>query len=117
MLAERPGSNVWDEYGIDVRCPGIAGVSGGSACGNSQQKTVFGKELTQPLHLEGWNYRYMDGHVKWVCPENTIGTGYTTSTVVGTRTIGVGQGVDSYGVGHTCSATFPCGPWTRDEND
>ncbi|HEX8834113.1 MAG TPA: DUF1559 domain-containing protein [Abditibacteriaceae bacterium] len=116
MLAERPGSNVWDEFGMDVRCPGTVGVLGGG-CSNSQQSTVFGVNLTEPSHLEGWNYLYMDGHVKWARPDTTIGTGYKTSTVVGTKTIGVGQSVDGYGNAYTCSASFPCGPWTRDEND
>jgi prepilin-type N-terminal cleavage/methylation domain-containing protein/prepilin-type processing-associated H-X9-DG protein len=117
MLAEKPGSNVWDASGADVRCPGIAGISGGGACGASQQKTVFGTELTQPSHLEGWNYLYMDGHVKFARPESTIGTGYTTSTVVSGRTVGVGQGLNSFPAAYTCSATSPCGPWTRDPND
>jgi prepilin-type N-terminal cleavage/methylation domain-containing protein/prepilin-type processing-associated H-X9-DG protein len=27
------------------------------------------------LHFDGWNYLFVDGHVKWLRPENTIGTG------------------------------------------
>jgi prepilin-type processing-associated H-X9-DG protein len=116
MLVEKPGSNVWDASGYDARCPGQPGVAGGG-CSGSQQATVFGTNLTMPSHLEGWNYLYMDGHVKWLRPERTVGTGYAQSTVVGTRTIGVGQGVDWTGTGYNCSISFPCGPWTRDPND
>jgi prepilin-type N-terminal cleavage/methylation domain-containing protein/prepilin-type processing-associated H-X9-DG protein len=31
-----------------------------------------------PLHMEGWNYLFIDGHVKWLRPERTIGTGTLT---------------------------------------
>ena len=31
--------------------------------------------IGNPLHLEGWNYLFADGHVKWLRPEKTIGTG------------------------------------------
>lgn len=44
----------------------------------------------QPIHLEGWNYLFADGHVKWLRPEKTVGTG----TVAASR-----------------------GMWTIDEND
>jgi hypothetical protein len=55
--------------------------------------------------------------VKWSRPEKTIGTGYKAATVVNGKNIGVGQGVDWAGNGYNCSSTFPCGPWTKDEND
>jgi prepilin-type N-terminal cleavage/methylation domain-containing protein/prepilin-type processing-associated H-X9-DG protein len=32
-------------------------------------------EATVPIHLGGWNYLFVDGHVKWLRPEATIGTG------------------------------------------
>ncbi len=32
-------------------------------------------EARTPLHLEGWNYLYVDGHVKWSRPEATVGSG------------------------------------------
>ena len=28
-----------------------------------------------PFHLEGWNYLFVDGHVKWYRPESTKGNG------------------------------------------
>jgi prepilin-type N-terminal cleavage/methylation domain-containing protein/prepilin-type processing-associated H-X9-DG protein len=30
-------------------------------------------------HFDGWNYLFCDGHVKWLMPEKTIGTGTLTS--------------------------------------
>lgn len=32
-----------------------------------------------PTHFEGWNYLFADGHVKWLRPEQTKGTGTPTS--------------------------------------
>jgi prepilin-type N-terminal cleavage/methylation domain-containing protein/prepilin-type processing-associated H-X9-DG protein len=32
-------------------------------------------EVYTPLHFNGWNYLFVDGHVKWLQPEATIGTG------------------------------------------
>jgi prepilin-type N-terminal cleavage/methylation domain-containing protein/prepilin-type processing-associated H-X9-DG protein len=29
----------------------------------------------QPFHFDGWNYLFVDGHVKWLRPEKTIGRG------------------------------------------
>ncbi|BCM88519.1 hypothetical protein IAD21_00352 [Abditibacteriota bacterium] len=31
------------------------------------------------LHLEGWNYLFVDGHAKWLRPESTVGTGTVIS--------------------------------------
>ena len=46
----------------------------------------------QPSHFEGWNYLFVDGHVKWLRPEKTVGpTGVATGS--------------------------PKGMWTIDEND
>jgi prepilin-type processing-associated H-X9-DG protein len=27
------------------------------------------------MHFDGWNYLFLDGHVKWLKPERTVGTG------------------------------------------
>jgi prepilin-type processing-associated H-X9-DG protein len=29
----------------------------------------------KPIHMQGWNYLFADGHVKWLRPEQTFGTG------------------------------------------
>jgi prepilin-type N-terminal cleavage/methylation domain-containing protein/prepilin-type processing-associated H-X9-DG protein len=46
--------------------------SSGGICDNAAlQATSSGK----PIHLDGWNYLFADGHVKWLRPEKTVGTG------------------------------------------
>jgi prepilin-type processing-associated H-X9-DG protein len=30
-------------------------------------------EIIEPAHFGGWNYLYVDGHVKWHKPANTLG--------------------------------------------
>ena len=47
----------------------------------------------KPLHFDGYNYLFVDGHVKFLRPERTIGTGAG------------------------CTATAPCGMWTTAPND
>lgn len=48
-----------------------------------------------PVHQQGWDYLFADGHVKWLKPEMTInGNGKTAGTL-----------------------TVPKGMWTRDPND
>jgi len=56
-----------------------------------------------PLHMDGWNYGFADGHVKWYRPENTIGHN-DASTVGGSCT-------------WTPTQSKPCGQWTLDAND
>jgi prepilin-type processing-associated H-X9-DG protein len=29
----------------------------------------------KPLHFDGYNYLFADGHVKWLRPERTVGAG------------------------------------------
>lgn len=53
-----------------------AGCSGGVTlsspnCGQDGQ--------VDPLHFDGWNYLFADGHVKWLKPEQTVGTGKPSS--------------------------------------
>ena len=40
-----------------------------------------------PLHFDGWNYLFCDGHVKWLNPEATIGATGTTASPRGYWTI------------------------------
>lgn len=49
-----------------------------------------GVDVTTPYHLEGWNYLFVDGHVKWYRPETTKGTG-TIGTPKGMWTIAAGD--------------------------
>ena len=44
----------------------------GADCGSPSTQQY---STTMPLHTGGWNYLFCDQHVKWMRPENTIGTG------------------------------------------
>ncbi len=33
------------------------------------------KTFIKPAHFDGWNYLFIDGHVKWLLPSRTFGTG------------------------------------------
>jgi prepilin-type N-terminal cleavage/methylation domain-containing protein/prepilin-type processing-associated H-X9-DG protein len=62
-----------------------------------------------PVHSQGWNYTFVDGHAKWYRPELTIRTPGVTyprsvQTTGGTRTI-------------DGTLAAPGGLWTRDETD
>lgn len=75
MLAERPSSpagvpntdpsfvnNTFGTYSSSY----VTGP-GGSGSANSQDQARPGN----PIHLGGWNYLFVDGHVKWMRPEQT----------------------------------------------
>ena len=42
---------------------------------NQYQASTTGNNVSQPIHFDGWNYLFVDGHVKFLRPANTIGTG------------------------------------------
>ena len=46
----------------------VTGPSGPVGTVNVQDKSRPGK----PIHLDGWNYLFSDGHVKWTRPEQTL---------------------------------------------
>lgn len=55
-------------------------------------------------HSGGWNYVFVDSHVKWMRPEQTVGKGVN----------GTGKRDD----GSYCSYMYhPCGPWTITADD
>jgi prepilin-type N-terminal cleavage/methylation domain-containing protein/prepilin-type processing-associated H-X9-DG protein len=68
----RPVTNT----GAQTKVSCTTGVSSSSnACGQDMG-------VTEPHHFEGWNYLFVDGHVKWLKPEATInGPGKTGGTV------------------------------------
>lgn len=55
--------------GVKTFCP--TNVTPASNCGQDGQ--------VDPIHFEGWNYMFADGHVKWFRPEQTAGTGTPTN--------------------------------------
>ena len=65
LLAETPVSYNYlaNNSGCIVARPLASG-------GGSSQETQI-----PAYHSEGWNYLYADGHVKWLRPEGTLGTG------------------------------------------
>jgi prepilin-type processing-associated H-X9-DG protein len=52
---------------------------GGGVCSSvlSQRVWSWGDAWPppQPTHFDGYNYAFADGHVKWMRPEKTVGTG------------------------------------------
>jgi len=50
--------------------------SSGGICATAQNQQT---STTTPIHLGGWNYLFTDGHVKWLRPEKTVGTGTMAS--------------------------------------
>ena len=86
MLAENPSPNTWlyiHGKGMTVDSP-------------ATQATATASGYNLPLHSGGWNYAFADGHVKWLNPNNTIGTG--------------DGGANCITKAPTLSA--PCGMWT-----
>lgn len=74
-------------------------VTGGSCSGPSQSSSNCGQDFTgttvsTPVHFEGWNYLFADGHVKWLKPELAVGTsaGGTLRSPKGYWTIADGDG-------------------------
>jgi prepilin-type N-terminal cleavage/methylation domain-containing protein/prepilin-type processing-associated H-X9-DG protein len=54
-------------------------------------------QVPTPIHFDGWNYLFVDGHVKWLRPERTIDLNPNDGAV--------GQ------------LSWPYGMWTINEND
>jgi prepilin-type N-terminal cleavage/methylation domain-containing protein/prepilin-type processing-associated H-X9-DG protein len=47
----------------------------GSSSGGIITSATAQATSVQPIHLEGWNYLFADGHVKWHRPQSTVGIG------------------------------------------
>ncbi|BCM88307.1 hypothetical protein IAD21_00138 [Abditibacteriota bacterium] len=94
MLVEKPSSDnrIATNQGYRANSPGIT-----LGAANSQRATI------NSIHFDGWNYLFVDGHVKWFRPENTIGK----------------PGVSVTNNGFTCQGALdsPCGMWTIAEGD
>ena len=83
MAAERPSTgNIFgrSDGAGNLDRPAANAVTDGNA-----QNTTAGGGLGRELHFDGWNYLFVDGHVKWLRPANTVdnNTGdATTGTVL-----------------------------------
>jgi prepilin-type N-terminal cleavage/methylation domain-containing protein/prepilin-type processing-associated H-X9-DG protein len=118
LLAEWPyatnnlsggGGGVSGAPGNVVDRPESGGGSTGTGLGQDCKSvtTTTCNAVEQPLHSGGWNYAFADGHVKWLRPDQTIGTGLN----------GGGTSVNASGASYTCSLTQPCGYWTITDGD
>ena len=76
------------------------GYSGADYAGADGTKRSTGGT---PLHFQGWNYLFGDGHVKWLRPESTVTTPGATYTKD-----------PSF---NNCSLNYPCGMWTLRDDD
>lgn len=76
-------------------------VQGAGGADNTQDTS--GTVTITPLHFEGWNYLFVDGHVKWLRPAQTIDLNPTNSNAP------TGDG--------TGSLAQPRGMWTIKDND
>jgi prepilin-type N-terminal cleavage/methylation domain-containing protein/prepilin-type processing-associated H-X9-DG protein len=79
MVAERPSS--YNDYGYDancdVGCPDAkVGCSNDPFCkGGQYNYDQDNSGQYPPWHFGGWNYLFVDGHVQWLKPEQTLGKG------------------------------------------
>ena len=98
LLLESPGTtgnnNVFGNNSGAITDCAVAPCS--NASNPAQDRATPGR----PLHLEGWNYLFADGHVKWYHPEQTVGAN-------------VGAVAPTYGG----SVANPGGMWTLPDND
>lgn len=65
MLTERPDVNNVFGAGSFANADRPNGLSG--------QNTGIQADGGNPVHFSGWNYCFVDGHVKWLLPASTIG--------------------------------------------
>ncbi len=107
------------DYGANIRSQNC---TKGQGNGCMTDPSAVGK----PAHLEGYNYLFTDGHVKWLKPEATVstpGVSYSPSKTINKWWFPAqpGSAFSSSGVGATtnCNGTiqFPCGMWTINEDD
>ncbi len=92
LVAERPSA--------DNRL-GWSGQSTVQGAGNADNtQTTSGTTIVAPIHFDGWNYLFVDGHVKWSRPESTIDLNPANTASDGTGTM-----------------VNPRGMWSITEND
>ena len=67
MAAEWPNSG--NLFGNSSGAGNLDSPGGG---GGNAQDIAAPTGLGRPLHFDGWNYLFADGHVKWLLPESTV---------------------------------------------
>jgi prepilin-type N-terminal cleavage/methylation domain-containing protein/prepilin-type processing-associated H-X9-DG protein len=75
MVAERP--NTANQYGYDANsdcgCPNPSGANPSQFCLGQYDYSQDSGGLYPPWHSGGWNYLFVDGHVEWLTPWQTLG--------------------------------------------
>jgi len=74
LIVEDPDAN--NEMGRATLVYAPVGASGSQLSGIN---TYFNNTSAVPVHSLGWNYLFVDGHAKWLRPEDTVGTGTVTA--------------------------------------
>jgi prepilin-type N-terminal cleavage/methylation domain-containing protein/prepilin-type processing-associated H-X9-DG protein len=77
-VAERP--NLANNYGYtanaDCGCPDSTAGPYSPYCSDGSYfygQTAAGEPYSRPWHSQGWNYLFVDGHVQWLTPWQTLG--------------------------------------------
>ncbi|HVM59766.1 MAG TPA: DUF1559 domain-containing protein [Verrucomicrobiae bacterium] len=80
LVCERPAT--WNCYGYDSMadcgCPDSSVGGGDLFCSGGKYtygQVPAGYPAKLPWHSGGWNYLFVDGHVQWLEPRQTIGVG------------------------------------------
>lgn len=72
LLVELPSNALFGGGGYVADSPGAGNTPLGGTC-----TAQICRKL--PLHFDGWNYLFVDGHVKWLYPVATVGKGNLNS--------------------------------------
>jgi prepilin-type N-terminal cleavage/methylation domain-containing protein/prepilin-type processing-associated H-X9-DG protein len=74
MVCERPSQ--WNNYGYDSNsgcgCPD-GSASPDNFCVGAETYDQDNGGMYPPWHSGGWNYLFIDGHVQWLTPSQTLG--------------------------------------------
>lgn len=78
LLAEKPAKH--NIIGVNTSFVMRPHSARGQDCTSTDDWTdpCVASETIKPRHSGGWNYMFVDGHVKWAKPEATVGTGTVT---------------------------------------
>jgi len=89
MLTENPAN---DQNTADFNNNNMEGKAQQASVGspNLQASLMYNDSPGTPYHDGGWNYLFVDGHVKWELPQNTVGSG-TVANPKGMWTIADGD--------------------------
>ncbi|BCM88950.1 hypothetical protein IAD21_00792 [Abditibacteriota bacterium] len=107
LIVEFPHENnrIGQNTNANVGFPSAGAVNGSAQDGSASINTAAGGR--GPIHFDGWNYLFIDGHVKWLRPYATVRTPGLTYA----------NSINSDGFFCQGSLSRPCGMWTLAEDD